>query len=291
MGQFTCSTAFFDSQDPYPMMAKECQCDSIAKVLSGDIDGSCPPGTDRVPNEDCNALAHSTLSDGTKLEAYKGNRCDRVAGTGCWYNAHRVVRGGQSCAGVKPGNDNYAICQQDVETMCSCDTPNAGTVGDNMYQCNDGSSGQCSGNEVCYSVVPFAKSKSGLGCQLPACTCTTQDSGAGGHNKFECNDGSFGYCPGNQVCYATVPFPQHELKRGCRTPKVLASPVHEIEVIRGPKSLGQSCDAVLFAYCQAANCGTCATRRRHGRQPHPYNSCKWIHDLFCCQPSCANQAR
>lgn len=162
MGQFNCSTAFFDYQDPYHGMAKECQCDTIVKVVSGSTDGSCPTGTGRVPNEYCRALANSTLSDGTKLKAYKGNSCVRVAGTGCWYNAHRVVRGGENCQGIDQGSDHYAICQ---EALCSCTTPNAGTVGHNHYQCNDGSSGHCSETQVCYSTAPFPKGDQGVVCR------------------------------------------------------------------------------------------------------------------------------
>jgi len=50
------------------------------------------------------------------------------------------------------------------EALCTCTTPNAGTVGHNQYTCDDGTSAWCSSHQECYATSSFTKGDWQSGC-------------------------------------------------------------------------------------------------------------------------------
>jgi len=48
------------------------------------------------------------------------------------------------------------------------------------------------------------------------CKCETPGAGTAGHNKYTCDDGTFGYCATEETCYATFIFPKHVWHDGCQ---------------------------------------------------------------------------
>jgi hypothetical protein len=103
-------------------------------------------------------------------------------------------------------------------TLCSCDTPGAGTAGSNRFSCSDGTAAFCAANEVCFAFRPFSKPDVGAGCRVPGsvtCACDTPGAGTAGHNGYHCTDGSSAFCAANEVCYAKL-FDKGSWGSGCR---------------------------------------------------------------------------
>merc|ERR1719296_49569 len=94
--------------------------------------------------------------------------------------------------------------------------------------------------------------------------------------QFKCSKAFFGHDP----YHGTVKECQ------CDSKDALA-----MAQINDQASRSATCDAALHLYCTGKRCATCASRRRHLRQIHPYNSCSWWADLFCCGPPCVSQIR
>ena len=50
---------------------------------------------------------------------------------------------------------------------CTCDTPGAGTSGDNWYSCSDGTTGYCGDDQQCFAIGNFTQGQWADGCQVP----------------------------------------------------------------------------------------------------------------------------
>jgi len=105
---------------------------------------------------------------------------------------------------------------QNNSVACHCTTPGQGTSGKNKYECNNGNSGYCASNQVCYADGNFNYGDWGAACALPTCKCVTPNAGTAGHNQYTCNDGTSAFCSSNQECYATGAFQKGNWQLGCQ---------------------------------------------------------------------------
>jgi len=110
---------------------------------------------------------------------------------------------------------------------------------------------------VCGSLLPFGQTcNAEVVCPTPNCTCTGYKWGTVGHNKYECTDGSVGWCASDQICYATEPFKKDSLGDGCRLPPFVCYRD------TGGTCKWFGCKSWRNAYCDSGRCkcreGSCA---------------------------------
>jgi len=91
---------------------KSRKCEAAKAYLAGNQDGTCPEGSIRVAVEECQTLGGKTLATGDQLKAYKEEKCEAVAGTGCWRDADGALWGGVECQAEAEIEGNVALCKR-----------------------------------------------------------------------------------------------------------------------------------------------------------------------------------
>lgn len=89
------------------------KCEATKLYLAGNQDGTCPEGSTRVAVEACQTLGGKTLANGDQLKEYKEEKCDAVAGTGCWRDSDGALWGAVKCQAELEKKGNVAICKRD----------------------------------------------------------------------------------------------------------------------------------------------------------------------------------
>jgi len=291
-----------------------------AEYVRGSGNGSCPSGTTRVPNAQCQSeVSSSLLSDGTQLGTWSRSWCDRVPGTGCWANRYLKVFAGDGCQGQAEGNNNFAICQKEFPVV-ACESPGHATnpactleqhgdcIGLARYGRGDrwtswkGVSGRfkCSGtlfNEG--DPYPMMAKECQCNSQAPRvevifCRATPAAMASSVAETGQEPLAEWTRAVGAQVPIVAAASSIAELSSSAGTEigrELLAEPSSSALAETGQNLTtrsGTKWGILSLSYCSASFCTgssgqTCASRRRHTQQPKPYNMCSWYDDIYCCR--------
>jgi len=197
LNKYTC----YDGSSAFCGAGEECY--ATTPFLQGSWSQGC-----RVP------ITCSCQTPGTGTVDHNGYEC--TDGSSAWCQLDQECYKTTSVALASASELESQLCREPDYT-CSCDTPGAGTAGNNKYSCTDQSSSFCASDEECYKTSSVdISSKSSL-CRKPVCTCKTPNQGASG-NGYECSDNTSGFCANDEECYSTGVFTKGSWSQGCRVP-------------------------------------------------------------------------